>query len=92
MSVHNIDVCENSPSGSYGCFHCNLDIFNSIPLDTFKLTNPDDDKQLYNFRDFITTMRINNICFKILSENSKFIPEIENINILKTIFKQKFMK
>ena len=89
MSVHNIDVCENSPSGSYGCFHCNLDIFNGIPLDIFKLMNPEE-KIVYNFEQFIETIRRNNICFKILWDISKFMTENNNIDILKSFFKQNF--
>jgi len=89
MSGRNINVCENSPSGSYGCFHCNLDIFNGIPSDSFKLTVPDE-THLYDFEQLIKIIRKNNICFKILWDQSKFIPENNNINILKSIFKQNF--
>jgi serine/threonine protein kinase len=91
MSVHNIDVCENSPSGSYGCFHCNLDIFNGIQSDSFTLMDPDESRR-YNFENFIETIRTNNICFKILWEHSKFNLENNNINVLKSIFKQNFME
>lgn len=85
----NINICsQRDPFGSFGCFTCDVSVF-----DEFKhlcKCEKQSDKTAIGFTEFLDTLRTYNVCFKVLTNPSIFDKEYANIVILKRIFAENF--
>ena len=84
-----ITICNaENPFGSFACFNCDVDVFTK--WSNLCQVKKQSDNTTIEFTQFINTLREQNICFKVLTNQSQFTTEYANINILKTIFGDNF--
>jgi serine/threonine protein kinase len=84
-----ITICNTeNQSGSFACFNCDVNVFTGVShLCKIKKQS---DNTIIDFAEFLNTLRDDNICFKVLTNKSKFETEYANIVILKGIFTDNF--
>jgi len=80
-----ITICNaENQFGSFACFNCDVDVFTE--WSQLCQVKKQSDNTTIEFTQFLDTLRQHNICFKVLTNQSKFTTEYANINILKTVF------
>lgn len=89
MSAPSITICNTENNfGSFACFNCDVNVFTE--LSHLCQIKKQSDETIIDFTLFLNTLRDDNICFKVLTDRTKFRTEYANIDILKEIFKDHF--
>lgn len=89
MSAPSITICNiENKFGSFACFNCDVNVFTE--LSHLCQIKKQSDETIIDFTQFLNTLRHDNICFKVLTDRTKFRTEYANIDILKEIFKDHF--